>query len=350
MRPLCVAVSLVPLACLAACENDSSSSSIRTEAVTTFVSVDSLRTARMIEFGAPESAPLIRVSGVDVSSGGHVAVGDASEGNIKVYNATGDLIRVVGARGSGPGEFRTPIEPQFDSNGTLHVLDITLRRVSRWDGDGHLIGEVALSWMGSIDDFVVMDSNRYVVAGTSSDAADSYTAFLVDSAGDVVRRWLPVRASRPSDAPASPIWNSVRRTVITSIAGGFAAVNTLSDTLWVVRVDTDSTEAVPLPAASRAFTSPPEVGASRLALRAWIESLRYPTQVVALHDGSIAIASAGGPYFQLESTQLWLYRNGSWRRVIAAPPIVGTAGTALIAVESDAMARGKLRLLQDVAQ
>mgnify|MGYP001182195517 CR=1 FL=1 len=71
----------------------------------------------------PDSALIVRVSGIDRNSAGLIALGDASEGNVKLFTQSGRLLRILGRKGGGPGEFREPRYPRFADDTTLHIAD-----------------------------------------------------------------------------------------------------------------------------------------------------------------------------------------------------------------------------------
>ncbi|HEY0037993.1 MAG TPA: 6-bladed beta-propeller, partial [Longimicrobium sp.] len=69
----------------------------------------------------PDSAPIVRISGIDVDDRGRILIGDVSEGDVKLFAPTGELIRIIGRKGAGPGEFSAPRYPRFGPGGMIYV-------------------------------------------------------------------------------------------------------------------------------------------------------------------------------------------------------------------------------------
>lgn len=58
-----------------------------------------------------------------VDSSGALYILDGKEQEINVYDTTGGLIRVIGSRGQGPGEFLRPVGIDIDDNGLMYISD-----------------------------------------------------------------------------------------------------------------------------------------------------------------------------------------------------------------------------------
>jgi DNA-binding beta-propeller fold protein YncE len=88
---------------------------------------------------------LLRPTGVAVdSSGARVYVidradNDSEQHRVLVYDAQGQLLRQIGQRGSGPGQFNIPVQGAVAPDGTLWVLDAGNFRVQAFDPEGRYL-------------------------------------------------------------------------------------------------------------------------------------------------------------------------------------------------------------------
>jgi hypothetical protein len=71
-----------------------------------------------------------RIQDVDINSKGEVLVVDGDAPNLRVFDATGRLTWAGGRVGSGPGEYRLPIRGKLLADGSIIVVDMTLRRIT----------------------------------------------------------------------------------------------------------------------------------------------------------------------------------------------------------------------------
>jgi DNA-binding beta-propeller fold protein YncE len=62
-------------------------------------------------------------------------------GRISVFDRNGKFLRTIGKTGTGPGEFRTPHDMVFDSQGRLIVADRHNHRIQILSKDGKYLGE-----------------------------------------------------------------------------------------------------------------------------------------------------------------------------------------------------------------
>jgi len=78
-----------------------------------------------------------QIAGVDVDRDGNLFVGEGTVPEIRVYGPEGQLLRRIGRRGSGPGEFESP--PRFGIFGdTLWAVDSRTNRITLFDREGTL--------------------------------------------------------------------------------------------------------------------------------------------------------------------------------------------------------------------
>lgn len=96
----------------------------------------------LLTIGVTEGAPgyqLSDVVGAVRTSSGLIVVADGGTQELRVFTADGVLVRSVGGRGEGPGEFSGLSGIGRGPSGTLWAYDFTLRRISWLDpSDGSL--------------------------------------------------------------------------------------------------------------------------------------------------------------------------------------------------------------------
>jgi hypothetical protein len=80
-----------------------------------------------------------QVRSIAVDDSGRVYVGDGSA-TVRVFDAAGKLIRTIGHKGRGPGEFQD-VSAIFLRGDTVEVMDSFLGRISRFDAIGKMVGE-----------------------------------------------------------------------------------------------------------------------------------------------------------------------------------------------------------------
>ena len=80
-----------------------------------------------------------RIYGMDVGPGGRLFVGEAMVPEIRVYEPDGALVRRIGRRGAGPGEFESP--PRFGVAGdTVWTIEMGgATRIALFDTDGAVL-------------------------------------------------------------------------------------------------------------------------------------------------------------------------------------------------------------------
>lgn len=102
-----------------------------------------LRVVEDLRIGSVDDpdAGFTRIAGVRVAADGRVVVLEQREMQIRVYDAQGRRVRVIGGEGEGPGEFRYPSSLGL-RNDTIWVVDALSRRLTLFDLDGRLLATV----------------------------------------------------------------------------------------------------------------------------------------------------------------------------------------------------------------
>ena len=185
--------------------------------------------------------PPAGLPGFDLDASGTLALGDSSDGTVRLYAPDGRLRLTLGRKGSGVGEFSDPHFPRFRGDGTLHVADAANARVTVYGSDGTLLRSAQLRPLVSVSGFVPLDDGRYLV---TSDDPDGYVLFLFDSAGALLDRFLPIGDHWASRRRTGPSPRNSRQFWLAHRSDSAFVVSTLSDSLWTIRLTDRSGAAV----------------------------------------------------------------------------------------------------------
>jgi len=112
---------------------------------------DAVEELRIGGAGDPAQA-LSQVDQAVVDEDGDIYVLQSLEGRVKVFDDEGNFVRVIGERGTGPGQFDRAFGMGFVAD-TLYVIDFGLRRVSYFSEDGELLRTHQVSPPPAVDPF-----------------------------------------------------------------------------------------------------------------------------------------------------------------------------------------------------
>jgi len=328
---ICTVIALLLVWCAACGDNQPQNTGLvdgRAEAAT-FDSVFAAADSVLLQ--QPDSAPIVRISGIDVDDHGRILIGDVSEGNVKLFAPDGRLIRIIGRKGAGPGEFTAPRYPRFGPQGLIYVADAQNPRVQVFDTSGTLRHSSPLAEVGLVMGFEPITAATYLL--TVERAGNDRVLVEVDSAGKIRREFLGVGEVRPTGEGDSELWRNVRNFFLTVSHDTAYVSSTISDTLWTVHLPSgrEARTRVVFPGYIR--PSPPRDPPDGIqGLTAWSRSF---------HSGS-TLSSSGGALFlpfvqgvlNNADPMLLLIRDGSgvWQVVSGAPPIIGAAHGRAIAL------------------
>lgn len=129
----------------------------------------------LVSITSPDSGDVIfdRLGGVVVTPDSLVVVALGSTGRFLIYEPTGRLLRAVGRRGAGPGEFQAPASFGI-RNDSLWVFDGVTRRLTTFSvSSGTLIGTARIAfsipeWSGAGRVYALMDGGAMLVEGQHS--------------------------------------------------------------------------------------------------------------------------------------------------------------------------------------
>lgn len=273
-----------------------------------------------------DTNPLIRVSGMAFDTRGRLAIADASEGNVKLYDRTGHLLRVIGRKGEGPGEFSQPRFPRFTPDGALYVGDGQLGRVTRFDAEGGVV---------RVMPYVLIPMMGFDLAGSevilSGAGDDGRVALFSDTLGTRERWVLEAVRLRAGREPDNPIWKFVTQYWV-AVGGDTAYVaSTVSDSIWSIPLGADTAIARQLVVPGYvAPTLPAEMPRGVKALMEWQKSFHIAAKIIAT-DRLVAIPFVQGVLNYGDPMILAVRRDGKrWLALTGGPPIVHAVGDTLV--------------------
>jgi predicted membrane-bound mannosyltransferase/DNA-binding beta-propeller fold protein YncE len=88
---------------------------------------------------------------VGIDAQGNLWVTDTGNARIVIYSSTGEYIRELGTRGSGPGQFNEPVGINIAGDGAVFVADMYNLRVAILNPDGSYRGEFEVEGWGGTD-------------------------------------------------------------------------------------------------------------------------------------------------------------------------------------------------------
>lgn len=146
-----------------------------------------------------------RVAGVLLGLGGELYVGDNHARRITVFDSTGTFVRVLGRRGSGPGEIESLLDIGWLAD-TLVVMDAANARLTRLSRTGEYVAQwpfmrasgtgVRLYNAGTDELYsFALRVPRPAAGGAVSESA--WARFLPGGASDTIPRVVPGQAAPP---------------------------------------------------------------------------------------------------------------------------------------------------------
>ena len=285
-----------------------------------------------LNFEQSDTALLVRASGVAIASDGRIAVGDASEGNVKIYTPDGRLRQILGRKGDGPNEFRAPRWLRFGSNGNLYVVDAQLGRAAVYDANLHYVRQVVLTKLGTLHAFGLTKTDAWVIL--SSVTSTRSVVHMLDSLGAPVRSFLPIRDVRPIEAASSSWLNSVADFRF-AIRGDTAfVVSTVMDSLWWVDLHSGALGAlhVPLPEYRQVREPQPsdQMPQTPAGLFQHLKQFDAAAAIVALPKHLIISFVRGVLNFGDPQTLAILHDDATWTIVRDAGPLVSVVNESLV--------------------
>lgn len=310
---------------------------------------DAFELVRSVTLEQPDSALIVRVSGIDVDAQGRILIGDVSEGNVKLFSPDGRLLRVIGRKGSGPGEFEQPRYPRFGPDGLIYVADAQNPRIQAFDTAGRLTASTPVLTVGLIQGFRPLDGRRLLVAAENAGSRD--VLLELDMAGQVRRNMLALGEVRPTGQADDPAWRNLRAFSL-AVRGDTAFVsNTLSDTLWMVTISSGEARRLHLPFPGYVRPAPPRQRPANIQeLIRWSHGFHLSSTLSA-STGAVylpfvqGVLNNGDPMVLVARTS-----SGGWLALSDAPPVIGNHETGPVGLLTPQQEVVRLGLFRPRAQ
>jgi hypothetical protein len=287
--------------------------------------------SRSVVPSVPAAEPIVRLSAIDWRKDGWFAIGDASEGSVKLFDSTGRLVRVLGRKGDGPGEFRTPRQVRFGPDNKIHVYDASAERLSVFSASGEYIKTVKTGF-GYVSSLEPLPNGGYLFATISE--TDPNVLQISDSTGTVSTRLLPIRDVRPLDQPEAYPWRSLRMFYMGLRGDTAFVVSSLADTLWRVVLSTRAVVRTRLkvPGMMAPFIPKEGIGRGPVGLRDWAGSFHMPTGMFVDENHIVIPFVKGVLNYGDPMILVWQGPKSPWRALsgITATVGLGPAGIAAI--------------------
>lgn len=327
------ATVIVPSLLLIGCGTDAPAEEIPSEVRAQSTAFNSIfRLERRLTLEQPDSAPIVRISGIDRDVDGRFVVGDVSEGNVKLFAADGRLLRVIGRKGRGPGEFSAPRYPRFGPNGRIYVADAQDPRVQVFESDGTLVSATRIAEAGVVMGFEPVTPDRYLLLVQRG--TNDHVLIEVDRAGRELRTFLDIGKVRPAGERDYHLWRNVRSFFL-AVSGDTAWVSsTISDSLWAVHLPTGSESRSRLVFEGYEPPSLPQTDPSGIeALMRWNRSF-HAGSTLSSHGGTLYLPYVQGVLNEGDPMLLVARTDGRWQVMEEAPPIIGAGGGSAIGLLS----------------
>ncbi len=146
--------------------------------------IDTVVTLKHVFFKGPETA-------IARDSIGMFYVVDRTDGLLKAFGSDGRLLRSIGRKGGGPGEYEAARNILVASDGSIHVLDGVLQRRTVFGRDGGFISSTQLTIAPAFINPAVLRPEGQLVVNYSESAvaatAEGHTVHLINAEGNVTR-------------------------------------------------------------------------------------------------------------------------------------------------------------------
>lgn len=245
-------------------------------------------------------------------SAGEFLLAEPREAQVNVYDTVGRLLRVVGRRGDGPGEFRTPISARKTVDGGIVVADVMLSRLTFFPPGGSGEPEVVASPLQLVLGARDLGEGRYLLSGQVLSERPPRLLHIWDrETGEVERSFMPIGVPEESRPYATSY------TSVDAVLEGDTiwAVWALSDTLYKFDRSGAAREKLPL-ALPRPMGALPGAEAGvitdPMARQAVAERLTQVNGIFVLGDGTLAVQAMQARGFDAVWDLLIVDRHGAW--------------------------------------
>ncbi len=250
--------------------------------------------AAFLDWGVPvemeENDRVINVTPhVAVDPRGGFLVADAREAQVRLYGADGDLRRVIGRKGNGPGEFRHLSAVRRLPDGRIAATEMS-GKVSVFDADGKALLRARQAPVAPLYDADVLDARHLVLAGRRAGTGGTSLVHVYDvETGAVTGTFFPI-PRHPAELAGGYALAGTADAVVRGDT--VAAVFALSDSVYLfdARSGTELGRiAIPFRHFRRLTRPMPASGATIEAFRAWGETFSAIGHLHWLRDGSFLV-------------------------------------------------------------
>ncbi|HJR36651.1 MAG TPA: 6-bladed beta-propeller [Gemmatimonadales bacterium] len=315
------------------------------EPVTLQEFLSAFRLVDSIELEQSAQAPIVRVSGLALSRDGRLALADASESNVKLFDPAGRLLLTMGRNGSGPAEFQQPRFPRFGADGRLFVGDGQLNRITEFDSAGAFRRTIELDGMTPLMGLALGPRNEFYLTGPGRGGR---LVHLADTSGKTTGGFLLADQARPVQQPDSPLWRMLSQQWLAGAGTLLYVASTLSDTLWELDPATGTSRSfrvqVPGYVQPRLPQAPPRGIAE---ITAWQKSFHIAGTLLASPDLLVMPFVRGVLNYGDPMVLMVRPAGGGWLAFRGAPPPVLVSGDSILAIlhpgESERVVLGVFR-------
>ena len=283
-----------------------------------------------IELEQSPETPIVRVSGLALSRDGRLALADASESNVKLFDPAGRLLLTLGRNGSGPAEFQQPRFPRFGADGRLFVGDGQLNRITEFDSGGGFRRTIELDGMTPLMGLALGPRNEFYLTGPGRGGR---LVHLADTSGKTTGGFLLADQARPVQQPDSPLWRMLSQQWLAGAGPRLYVASTLSDSLWELDPATGKSNSfrvlVPGYVQPRLPQAPPRGIAE---ITAWQKSFHIAGTLLASPDLLVMPFVRGVLNYGDPMVLMVRPAGGAWLAFRGAPPPVLVTGDSILAI------------------
>lgn len=146
---------------------------------------------RRVVLEEPDTAPLTGIENFAPTPNGFLVV-DRGRPQVRVFDADGNLTRIVGRHGEGPGEFRGPTDAIVDSAGRLFVAEARNATVTRFHS-GSFTYDTTFKLPGMVTyDLDWLNDHLLTVHWNELAPPNNHYVSVVSTNGDVLAKLHPV--------------------------------------------------------------------------------------------------------------------------------------------------------------
>ena len=283
-----------------------------------------------IELEQTPELPIVRVSGLALGRDGSLALADASEGNVKLFDPAGRLLATLGRNGSGPGEFQQPRFPRFGVDGRLFVGDGQLNRITEFESAGGFRRTIELDGMTPLMGLALGPRNEFYLTGPGRGGR---LVHFADTSGKTTGGFLLADQARPVQQPDSPLWRMLSQQWLAGAGALLYVASTLSDSLWELDPATGKSRSSRVQVPGYVQPRLPEAPPRGIAeITAWQKSFHIAGTLLASPDLLVMPFVRGVLNYGDPMVLMVRPAGGEWLAFRGAPPPVLVTGDSILAI------------------